>query len=129
MSVPKTKDDRRSIRHPLKWKVAVVFDKTDNRPTFHGVTHDISVDGASILTDLNIYAKQTLTMLLAIPPLHTGQRKTIVEIRARMMYTVLSSEFDCFRIGFHFESFKGDGRNTLEKAMSIRAIMRGLKAE
>ena len=111
----------------MRWDVIVAFDEGDVRPAFKGRTNDISVAGASILTDTNIYTTSLVTVLLAIPPLNSGQGRTIVEIRGRMRYTVHSSAHCRFRIGFHFESFTGDGRATLETSLSRRAMVRGLE--
>lgn len=123
----KTKEHRVHQRFPMQWEVVVVFDEADNRPKFHGRTHEISVEGTSILTDSNIYATQSVTVLVAIPPLHTGQRKTIIEARARMRYTVHSSSHGRFRIGFHFESFKGDGRALLMSSLTERALQHSVE--
>lgn len=120
--IKKTKEHRQHPRYPMHWDVVVVFDENDSRPKFHGRTHEISVEGTSILTDHNIYATELVTVLVAIPPLHTGQRKTIIEARARMRYTVHSSDHGRFRIGIHFESFKGDGRRLLQSSLTERAL-------
>lgn len=106
----------------MHWKVAIVYDETDGRPAFHGVTHEISLAGLSLLTDHNLFAEEAITLLLVIPPKHLGQRNKIVEIRARMTYTVHSSGHDQFRIGLRFEHFKGKGGAILEKTLKERAI-------
>jgi c-di-GMP-binding flagellar brake protein YcgR len=116
------KDKRESPRYPTQWKVAVVFDEDEQRPTFHGVTNEISLGGLSLLTDHNIFAENPVTLLLAIPPLHNGARQKIVEIRARMVYTVHSAGHDRFRIGLHFIQFKGDGLRLLDSNLKDRSI-------
>lgn len=116
------KDLRSSPRYPMHWKIAVVFDEKVQRPTFHGITNEISLDGLSLLTDHNIFTEDTITLLLAIPPLHNGSRQKIVEIRARMIYTVHSSAHDRFRIGMRFIQYKGEGRKTLQTNLESRAI-------
>ncbi|MCK9389479.1 MAG: PilZ domain-containing protein [Sulfuritalea sp.] len=129
MSNKKTKEHRSHQRYPMHWDVVVAFDEGVARPAFKGRTNDISIAGASILTDTNIYATNLVTLLLAIPPMNSGQGKTIVEIRGRMRYTVHSSEHCRFRIGFHFESFKGDGRAVLETSLARRAMGRSVQTE
>jgi hypothetical protein len=63
-----------------------------------------------------------VVILLAIPPVHMGQKETIVEIQCRMAYTVLDSEQSQFRIGIRFLHFKGEGKRILSDILSKRAI-------
>lgn len=107
----------------MHWEVAVVFDESDGRPKLLGRTHEVSIAGIAVLTDTNVYTTDPVTILLAIPPLHTGQRKSIVEVRSRMRYTVHSSSHGSFRIGIHFDAFKGDGRALLQRSLNERAIV------
>ncbi|MEW6164696.1 MAG: PilZ domain-containing protein [Pseudomonadota bacterium] len=119
----RAQDKRQHPRYPLHWQVAVVYDHVEERTTFHGVTHEISVSGLSLLTDHNIFTEDPVTLLLAIPPLHHGQRKKIVEVRANMAYTVHAAGHDKFRIGLHFKRFKDDGRAFLERNLKERAVI------
>jgi hypothetical protein len=114
---------RKFPRYPMRWKIAIVFDETENLPTYHGITNEISEEGLSLLTDHNLFSENAVTLLLAIPPKHSAQRSKIVEIRARMLYTVHSSGHDQFRIGVHFERFKGNGRKLLESNLKERSIV------
>lgn len=126
----KTKEHRKHLRYPMRWEVSVVFDESEGRPKLFGRTHEVSVEGISIVTDSNIYSTEPVTILLAIPPQHTGQRKIIVEARSRMRYTVHSSDHGKFRIGIHFQSFKGNGRALLQQYLSERTMIRdGLTKE
>jgi hypothetical protein len=116
-------NQRKFPRYPMQWKVAIVFDEDEHHPTFHGVTNEISQEGLSLLTDHNLFTEEPITLLLAIPPKNTAQKNKIVEIRARMIYTVHSAGHDRFRIGVHFEHFKGNGRKLLETNLKERAIV------
>lgn len=116
-------NQRKFPRYPMQWKVAIVFDEADRQPTFHGVTNEISQEGLSLLTDHNLFTEGPITLLLAIPPKNSAQRSKVVEIRARMIYTVHSAGHDRFRIGVHFERFKGNGRKLLETNLRERAIV------
>ena len=118
-------DNRASPRYPLQWKVAVVFDDSDEQPTFHGITNEISLDGLSFYTDHNIYSVEAVTLLLAIPPMSQGARKKLIEIRGRMEYTVLAAGVDRFRIGVRFNSFKRDGKKLLASHLEDRAFRAG----
>ncbi len=119
----RSEDQRKFTRYPMQWKIAIVFDGEEHRPTFHGVTNEISQEGLSLLTDYNLFTEDPVTLLLAIPPKNSAQRNKIVEIRARMIYTVHSAGHDRFRIGVHFERFKGSGRKLLETNLKERAIV------
>jgi len=119
-----TIDNRKHYRHPIHWRIALIHKKNDKNETFHGVTHNLSVSGASILVDRNIFVKAEVVILLAIPPLHVGQRETILEIQSTMAYTVLDSEESRFRIGLHFLHFKGEGKRILHDILSKRTLPR-----
>ena len=117
-----TAEHRKHYRHPVHWRVAIVHKKGDKNDIYHGKTHDLSVWGASILVDHNIFMMSEVVLLLAVPPLHMGQKETIVEIECRMAYTVLDSEQSQFRIGIRFLHFKGEGKHILSDILSKRAI-------
>lgn len=115
-------EHRKHYRHPIHWRIAVVHKNGDKNDIYHGRTHDLSMWGASIHVDHNIFVMSDVVMLLAIPPLHTGQKETIIEIQCRMVYTVLDSEESRFRIGIRFHQFKGDGKRILSDILAKRAI-------
>lgn len=115
-------EHRKHYRHPIHWRVAIVHKIGNKNDIYHGRTHDLSLWGASILVDRNIFVMSEVVMLLAIPPVHPGHKETIVEIQCRMAYTVLDSEQSRFRIGIRFLSFKGDGKKLLSDILSRRAI-------
>ena len=115
-------DNRKHYRHPIHWRIALIHKNGDKNDTYHGRTHDLSVTGASILGDHNIFVMSEVVILLAIPPLHAGQKETIVEIQCNMVYTVLDSEQSRFRIGLRFLHFKGDGKRILSDILSKRAL-------
>jgi hypothetical protein len=116
------KEKRESPRYPMRWKVSIVYDHVEDHPTFHGVTHELSVSGLSLLTDHNIFTDETITVLLAIPPKHQGARNKVIEARARMAYTVHSAGHDQFRIGLEFKQFKDGARAILETSLKERAV-------
>ncbi len=117
----KTADDREYVRHPVHWRTAIVHKNVEKNDIFHGRTNDLSINGASVFLHHNIF-RPDVVMLLAVPPLNTGQKETIIEIHCHMVYTVLDSGQGQFRVGLHFLSFKGDGKNILTKILSKRAI-------
>ena len=115
-------EHRKHYRHPIHWRIALVHKNGDKNDIYHGRTHDLSLWGASLLVDHNIFMMSEVVLLLAIPPLHMGQKETILEIQCRMVYTVLDSEHSQFRIGIRFLSFKGDGKRILSDILSKRVI-------
>jgi hypothetical protein len=117
-----TIEHRKHYRHPIHWRIALIHKNNNKNETYHGVTHNLSVSGASILVDHNIFVTTEVLILLAIPPLHVGQKETILEIESSMAYTVLDAENNRFRIGLHFLHFKGEGKRILSDILSKRAI-------
>lgn len=113
-------DRRSSIRAPLHLKVAIVYKRRSDgspHPTYHGRTHDVSTSGVSVLVDYNVFTDEEVTVLLAVPPTHQGMPERIIEIQARMVYTVFSCDHDTFRIGLSFRRFKRNGRAQLNQLL------------
>lgn len=117
-----SKEHRKAKRHPFHWQVAIVFDATEGKDTYHGITHDLSLLGCAILTEHNVFSEHPVSVLLQLPVESPGGRRRVVEVKARMIYTVLSSGHQRFRCGMQFIKFKGTGRATLERAIEKRAI-------
>lgn len=122
-SQKKTAEHRQEKRYPFRWPVAVVFDSHEDRKTFHGTTHELSLSGCSLLTEHNIFSENAVSILLSAPAEHPGGSRRVVEVKARMVYTVLSSGHRKFRCGIHFVSFKQkDGRSILKRVIENRAM-------
>lgn len=118
-------DKREERRIPMKLNVAIVYHQHEDaatRPTFHGVSSDISLSGVSVVVRDNIFSEKDIKVLIAIPPEHVGAKKKVIEATAKMVYTVLCSKHDAFRIGMNFKEFKGQGKQVLKGAMERRAI-------
>lgn len=115
-------EHRKAKRHPFRWPVAIVFDSTESQDTYHGTTHELSLAGCSILTEHNVFSEHQVSILLSIPTESPGGRRRVVEIKARMVYTVLSSGHQKFRCGIQFVNFKGNGRVTLARVIEKRAV-------
>ena len=113
---------RKHYRHPLRWRVAVVNKSGGQHDIYHGRTHDISLSGASIMLERNVFFTAEVVILLAIPPMHQGQRETILEIQCNVMHTVMDSASGLFRLGMKFVHFKGEGKQVLHDILSKRHI-------
>lgn len=120
-----TEEKRGEQRIALRLKAAVVYHEhadTATRPTYHGLTCDISMSGLSVVMDHNVFHEGEVTILLAIPPAHPGGRQKIVEATAKMVHTVHSSEHSTFRIGMMFKTFRRDGKKLLKEAIERRSV-------
>jgi len=106
-------EHRQAVRYSVNWKIALIFEDEENKPTYHGRTHDLSLTGTGMLTGTNLYAESPVIILLAPPPLHLGERQKIIEIKAHQQYVVYSGASRCWRLGFAFLEFKDDGFNIL----------------
>ncbi len=120
-----TVDHRKHPRYHVHWRVAIVFGEQGERETFHGKTYDLSLSGASIYSDHNVFVEEPVKVLLAIPSYVTNKPDKIIEISARMIYTVLSASHHQFRTGLHFQRFKSGGRKILEENLAKRADFDG----
>jgi ATP-binding cassette subfamily F protein uup len=114
-------EQREYVRHLCRWRIAIIYENAGKNDIFHGRTADLSSHGATVFVHHNIFRSESVTMLLAVPPLNAGQRETIIEIRCRMTETILDSEHSLFRIGLYFESFKGNGINILNNILNNRS--------
>lgn len=106
-----------SARYRVAWKVALVFEEDEHKPTYHGRTHDLSLSGTGMLTSVNLYTDAPVIMLIAPPPLHQSVRQKIIEVKARQQYVLYSGEAGAFRLGFAFLEFKKDGFEVLKERL------------
>jgi len=96
----------REPRYVAHWRIAIVYEDDEKNEIFHGRTYEVSLKGASIFSDHNIFFTGRVTILLAVPWYRGKQKEKIIEIKGRMVYTILSSDGHQFRIGLQFLSFK-----------------------
>jgi hypothetical protein len=83
----------------------------------------LSLGGASIFIDQNVFIASKVVMLLAIPPSTPGQKEMLIVTHCRMIHTVFDSGKRQFRIGMHFLSFAGEGKKVLSGILSKRAAL------
>ncbi|MBM3116893.1 PilZ domain-containing protein [Jeongeupia naejangsanensis] len=107
-------------RYLLNWRVSLVYQDAGKRQTFRGRVFDLSRTGFSLLSDHNLPVSDQVTVLISVPPMAAGQRPRILEVKSRVLYTVLSSEFQQFRVGVRFLDFKADGRRYLDANLATR---------
>lgn len=97
---------RKSMRHPVRWKVAVVFDKADGKPILHTETRDLSAGGAAIHSNYSDLTGSMVTLLLAQPTRQSGEAPKMLKIRAQVVSSVQSPSISGFRHGLRFEQSK-----------------------
>lgn len=118
------KEQQRKVpRFPFHWKATVVFDERDERPRLNGHTKDISIQGCAILTDHNVFSNYPVTILLQLPIEHPAKPRRLVEVKGRMVYTVLAANHHQFRFGIEFTKFTPGSRELLQTALDDRSSL------
>lgn len=107
---------REHRRYRVYCRVAIVR----KNELFHGRTHELSIDGASIYSDSKILIKEPVDVFLSIPPHTPKQSEKVIEALCQMLYTVLVPNCGQFRMGMHFLGFKGNGLDLLKAHLSGR---------
>jgi hypothetical protein len=90
---------RKVTRYLARWKVALVFDNTTNKPSFQTLTHDLSSTGISVQHHSEEKAHTVLFLLLALPPINGLPRK-IIRLKAEVTSSVPFR--GGFRLGMSF---------------------------
>jgi c-di-GMP-binding flagellar brake protein YcgR len=116
-------EHRKYPRYRVHWKVLIVHEQSGTRQIFKGRTHDLSIKGASIYSDHNIFVEGKVTVYLVMPTLDGDLGEKVIEIESRMVYTVLASNQHQFRIGLHFLKFKGNGHRLLSENLARRSTV------
>ncbi|GAB7127323.1 hypothetical protein JCM19000A_18300 [Silvimonas sp. JCM 19000] len=111
---------RNEARYLVNWRVAIVYQDKDSHLSFRGRAFDIGMGGFSLHSDYSLPVSDRVTVLISVPAAAAGMRARIVEVKSRVVYTVLSSEFDGFRTGVYFTEFKGDGEALLKHTLAGR---------
>ena len=117
-------DPRNLDRYLVHWTIGLVFDKAEHRPTYLGRTYDLSLMGAGILTNTNVFSSSPVLILLAPPPLYKGHRPRVIEVTARQLYCIYSGEKACFNLGFEFNNFKDGGIEMLRERLKSHRSLR-----
>lgn len=118
----RSSENRKHHRYPIHWRVVLIHKNGNENEIYHGRTHDLSLGGASIFVDHNIFMDSIVVMMLAIPPQISGQKETIIVTRCRMAHTVFDSGHGQFRIGMRFLGFKGGDKEILSHILSKLTI-------
>lgn len=117
---PQMQDKRQHPRYRLRWPTAIFLDlEPDGGPVIEGRLFDLSLGGASVLTEVHLRKSgKNLALLIAPPPLIRGGREERIITHCRMIYSVYASDSMCFRVGLQFLSFEGQGRAILSDRLT-----------
>ena len=110
---------REQPRLPIHVK-ALLHVEGEKPMAFEGKTNDLSLSGASILTDHNFFTSQEVLLELFLPPEAAGKPPNVLKIRGRMVYTIHSSAHYCFRSGIDFKQFLNNAKALLETHIKQR---------
>lgn len=110
-------DKRNHPRYLLGWRAALVLDEHAASAAIEGKTHDLSIGGATVLTQQPVRGSGDATLLLAPPPLQCGRSEPIIVVQARLVYSVHSDAHMCFRAGLEFIRFEESGQRLLEERL------------
>ena len=114
-------EQRQHTRYRVYWNASIVVLLGGEQKIYHGHIYDISPEGASFYTDLNLHdIKEPIVMLLSIPNGRSNKAWLTIAVRCRMIHTILSAQYNQFHIGFHFLLLKADYRKALDEVLSSR---------
>ncbi len=111
---------RQVQRFPFHWAVAIVFDNKEGKRSFHGTSHDISIQGCSVLTEHNVFSEYPVSVVISLPATNPTGYQHVIQAKGRMIYTVLSSGHRKFRSGIEFLEFAENSKNLLQQALNDR---------
>ena len=113
-----TKEGRSNPRYRVFWRIVIIYNKDGKQNIFHGHTYDLSINGACIYSDHNIYVEEDVAMTIEVNSLHLNKKNSVIGVKCRMLYNILSSNYSKYRIGVEFIEFAGNGKNILKEALS-----------
>jgi hypothetical protein len=112
---------RKHKRYPIRWKVAVVFDKALARPLLHTETFDLSAGGGAIRTEYGDLTGATVTILLAQPAARAGDTQKVLRIVAKIVSSVETPGTPGYRHGMSFVNTPPEGVAGLEQLLQAAA--------
>jgi len=90
---------RKDNRYLARWKVALVFNSSENKPVYQTMTHDLSHSGISVQYHSEEKVNTFLTLLLSPPPIN-GVNQKIIRLKAEVKSCVPFQ--GGFRLGMSF---------------------------
>lgn len=113
---------RRSVRYHVDWFVSIMHKIEDGSEIYRDRLNDISLGGAGIYSDTDIYTDSPIVMLVETPLPHSygNVSKVLAGIECSMCKPVFFEERQQFHIGVQFLRFHGIGKHLLAEALFKR---------
>jgi hypothetical protein len=108
--------ERQYDRMQVDWRFALQCGDPKSPQTFHGRAANISIAGVGLLCDNNIPFRDDARLFLLMPSISFGEKEQIIEVRSRIIYSILSGR--AFQIGLKFLEFYGDSKSILAKRIN-----------
>ena len=112
-----TVERRSEPRRTLRWPVAIVIDSGKGQTVARGVTQELSLSGVTMLTETNVVCKHPVDLLLFLPAASKDAMAVTLQVKAKIISTVLSNRHQQFVCSLRFDKFAGTGQATLEKLL------------
>lgn len=112
---------RKHKRYPIRWKAAVVFDKSTVRPILHTETFDLSAGGGAIRTEYGDLTGSIVTILLAQLPRQPGEQPRMLKLQAKIVSTSQRPGKAGYRHGMSFINTPPEGVAGLEELLQAAA--------
>jgi len=112
---------RKHKRYPIRWKAAVVFEKTLARPILHTETFDLSAGGGAIRTDYADLTGATVTILLALPTRQANETQRVMRLLARVVSSLQAPGVTGYRHGMSFVNPSAESVAGLEELLKAAA--------
>lgn len=112
-------DRRQYSRYAVGWLASLMHKSGGDGEIFHDKLDDISMGGAGIYSDTDIYSEKSLVMLIETPlPSSYGKTsKIITGIECGLCKPVFLEERQQFRTGVQFLRFHGIDKHLLAEAL------------
>ncbi len=112
------KNDRRGhTRYEVDWKASIMNKSGAAQEIYRDRIHDISLGGAGIYSDTDIFTEEQLVILLETPLPFGRVRKVITGIECNMRKPVFLADHGKFHIGLGFVRFYGVDKHFLAEAL------------
>ncbi|MFA7268547.1 MAG: PilZ domain-containing protein [Sterolibacterium sp.] len=111
-------DNRTSTRYVKRLRAVLVTEEKGRRTTIKGRTHDVSIDGASFISEYNIVSANPVTICLLIDPGDAKHPPAVFEAQGKIVNSVLSSQQGGFRLGIHFIKVAAECNQMLRKFLA-----------
>jgi len=113
-------DRRRHIRYEVDWNVSIMNKSGAPSEIYRDRIHDISLCGAGIYSDADIFTAEQLVILLETPFSSGKMKKVITGIECNMCRPVFLTECGRFHVGLDFVYFHGIGKHFLAEALFVQ---------